>query len=365
MVNIKIVLSEPSIRQSGGYKMVYYYANALTEAGHNVEIIYRKYSIVNNFIVNSLDNIARIYIMHHEPSWFELNYNIRKKFRLQLKEQDLRNADVIIATTVDTIYEIKKIVNEKKIVYFIQDFENWNRTNDYVTNSYRNRSIKIVISKWLKEIVDNFSETKSIYIANGIDCHIFNLITSDSIEKRNPHKVAMLYHTQPRKNTQLGLEILREIKKNVVDLEVNIFGTSKRPNDLPEWFHYTEKASPKQLRSIYNESSIFLCTSNIEGYGLTGLEAMACGCALVTTDCKGVLEYAMHNQNALVCKINDKQALKKSVSTLLYDQDKRLSLAHNAYKTARNYSIDTGKTKFVKVLESMLSNDSDKTLRIY
>lgn len=49
-----------------------------------------------------------------------------------------------------------------------------------------------------------------------------------------------------------------------------------------------------------NHARVFLCTSRQEGFGLTGLESIFCGCVLVTTDCRGIREYASQRMHICV-----------------------------------------------------------------
>lgn len=69
-----------------------------------------------------------------------------------------------------------------------------------------------------------------------------------------------------------------------------------------------------------NNTKVFLCTSKSEGYGLTVLEAMSCGCAIVTTKCGGINEFTTNN-NTLYCEIDDKDGLIAAVS-LLFNNNK-------------------------------------------
>ena len=64
-----------------------------------------------------------------------------------------------------------------------------------------------------------------------------------------------------------------------------------------------------------NDSSVFLCTSRFEGFGLTGLESLFCGCEFVTTDCGGIREYASE-KNAVICKIDDVDGLVQGISEI-------------------------------------------------
>ena len=47
------------------------------------------------------------------------------------------------------------------------------------------------------------------------------------------------------------------------------------------------------------------------------LEAMACGCPVVTTDNKGALEYAVHQVNALICRMKDSEDMAEKIKELL------------------------------------------------
>ena len=86
---------------------------------------------------------------------------------------------------------------------------------------------------------------------------------------------------------------------------------------------YTEQADINQLRGIYNKSSIYVCASRNDGFGLTGAESMACGCALASTAFQGVFEYAKDNENALLSPVNDIDALAENIMTLIDDEQLR------------------------------------------
>jgi glycosyltransferase involved in cell wall biosynthesis len=47
----------------------------------------------------------------------------------------------------------------------------------------------------------------------------------------------------------------------------------------------------EELRDLYCTHHVFLCTSTAEGWGLTGLEAMACGLLVISPRHTGLAEY--------------------------------------------------------------------------
>lgn len=58
--------------------------------------------------------------------------------------------------------------------------------------------------------------------------------------------------------------------------------------------------SDAQLRDHYSQAGVFVSTSRHEGFSLTPLEAMRCGCPVVMTPADGNLEYALDGINCLL-----------------------------------------------------------------
>lgn len=67
-----------------------------------------------------------------------------------------------------------------------------------------------------------------------------------------------------------------------------------------------EPADWDELRALYAESDVFLCTPGPqEGFYLPGLEAMAAGCVVLTPDAGGNLAYAFFGENCLEVPFED------------------------------------------------------------
>ena len=148
----------------------------------------------------------------------------------------------------------------------------------------------------------------------------------------------------------MGIRVLKKLREKYSDLEVNLFGVPIRPKHIPDDFNYLQKANQEQLKKIYNSSSIFLCSSKVEGFGLTGAESMACGCALVSTDCKGILEYAIHERNSLISPVGDENKLFDNIVTLIENKNKRIELAKKALNDIEKFNWNNSISKFEKLI---------------
>lgn len=83
------------------------------------------------------------------------------------------------------------------------------------------------------------------------------------------------------------------------------------------------------LPELLSEADVFALASSEESFGLSALEAMACGTAVVATKVGGVSEVVRHEVEGLLCEADDPAAFTRNLRRLLTDraQARRLGLA--------------------------------------
>jgi glycosyltransferase involved in cell wall biosynthesis len=208
------------------------------------------------------------------------------------------------------------------------DFPPWFADKSELEHTWRLPLKKVAISSWLAELITQAGvpkeDTKAIPLA--VDLDSFHLISD--VRKR-PKRIIMLYNSSVAyKRSRMGLSALLECKEAVPNLEVTLFGpVRKRPAEIPSWIKYYGNITEQQLVELYNTASIYLCSSAAEGFALPPAEAMACGCAVVTTDCGGNREYAAHEKTALVSDPDDFSSLVRNALRLLCDEELRIRIA--------------------------------------
>jgi len=90
-------------------------------------------------------------------------------------------------------------------------------------------------------------------------------------------------------------------------------------------------SSIEELAEEYNKCQVFLNTSTFSPVPTTLLEAMACGCAVVSTATCMIPEVISHGENGMIS--NNEQELTSYVSQLLKDEDLRVKLGNAARET--------------------------------
>ncbi len=341
MDKIIFILPPDRNKQIGGYKVVYEYANRLSALGYDVNVGYDCRSVLSKYhLYPPLERVLKYVVSNFRrilnPRWFFLSSKV-KKFCIYKDEHSFPSSN-LIATAYETADLVSKQINCQKF-YLIQGFEVWNGIKDEdLYESYRLGMKNIVVATWLKDIVDNACGDKnSIMIHNGLDRKEF--FFTNPLERRK-QQVALLYHDEPCKGSKYGIEVLLQLKKLYPNLSAIVFGVPKRPKELPQWVKYVQKANSSQLRDIYNTSQIYLYPAITDGFGLTCVESMVCGCALCSTNYCGVHEFAVDGENALLSPVKDVAAMVKNACCLLDDDKLRVRIAGKGIEIAEKFNWD-------------------------
>lgn len=347
----------------GGYKIAYEYANRFSSAGYEVKLIYPFcediFSKPSNNIFFRLKRYFGFILKWKIPGrlkageWFNLSSKVKKVFVFKLNNFFLRKqlkGFKIVATAIETAYALNKItfVSNKDKVYFIQDFEKWNgKTDDDVYNSYKFPLTKIVIAPWLLKEVEKAGETATL-IPNGFDFEYFKL--TNPIKERKPYEIAMLYHKDDRKRCIDSINALKIVKEKIPELHVTMFGTPEKP-DLPEWFSYYRCPDKENHNKVYNNASIFVAASSLEGFGLTVGEAMICGACAVCTDTSGFKMMIEDEKTGLLSPIFAVEKLAQNIIRLIEDNDLRIKLAENGNTFIKQFTWENAFALFKSVIE--------------
>lgn len=349
-MNIAFVLPGSSRRPIGGYKVVYEYANCLAKKGHTVTIYYFINNTLQKFLLpRFIKHLLSKMLVHFRPRWFKLDNRIKQ---VGLKKEDVLsygNHDSIIATAVETAIPVAQLPQScGKKYYFIQDFENWNLGEEEVFETYRLPMKKIVVAKWLQKVVYESVKDRSVLVSNSIDTDTFYAATK--IEYRNKYHIVFHYRSAAHKGCRYAIEAIKMLHDDYPELIVHAISNEKCPSEMPEYVVYHHSIPANEVARINNESAIFLCSSIEEGFGLPGLEAMACGCALVSSSYRGVYEYGVNNENALLVEKENAVALYEGVKELIENDTLRLSLARAGIETGKKRSLKVAAEEFEKVL---------------
>jgi glycosyltransferase involved in cell wall biosynthesis len=352
----KITFPLEGFNLGGGIRIVIQVANALAKKGHRVRIIVPDYAAIPPF---KLDDSVQLEIKRTRGAKL-----LRKVYYLlNLSLTSTRETDICFATGFKTSYYVclsKWLrLSRARLVYLIQGYEALSHTGTggvmkrvlcfLARLSYRLPLKRIVVSHWTKGMI---ADENALVIPNGVDLSTFrprNGTPNGAAE----FIVGTIAAPGVGKGYRVFLDAINQMSEEHKQNMKVIVSTPLRV-ELPSGVtaELLKRADDIELAAFYRSCDVFVCTSFIEGFGLPGLEAMACGAAVVTTACGGVSEYAS-NSNCLVVSPGDSRAIAQSIVRLREDCALRSQLRENALETSSLFPVEKMNAGYISLIEEM------------
>lgn len=330
----------------GGYKVAFEYANRLHRRGHEVSVVLPHRPIPHGRLKSALKSwlwAGRLLLRGRLIGWFDFDPGVRLRLPPDLHPRFAEDADAIIATHWSTAEAISAYPPGKgRKFYLIYDYEFW-RSADETTRgrmeaTYADAFTMIATSPSVIEMLATVGATPTAYIPCGLDFENFGV--ASPIENRTPSSIGFAARPEPFKGCGDAIAAAARLREKYGPrLTVTAFGWT-RPDDLPDWIRFLHRPDGAQLRRFYNDISIFLQPSHYEGWGLPGMEALACGAALVTADSVGMRDYARDGETALVVPRERADLLAEAIDRLITDDALRARLARQGHAHVQRYTWD-------------------------
>ncbi|MFA6363347.1 glycosyltransferase family 4 protein [Methanoregula sp.] len=207
-------------------------------------------------------------------------------------------------------------------------------------------------SIYLKEkILKNFGERKVAIVPNGL-----------SVESYHPRTKENKILTVSRLFERKGIQYVIEAMAGIEGFEYTICGDGPYKPYLERQIErlnlghkiklcgYLEQ---DQLIRQYESASVFVLPSSSENFPMVLMEAMAAGCAIVTSDATGCAEVV--GDTALLVRQKDSKGIQEALLTLLHDRDLQRDLAMRArVRVEREFGWSRVAGKYVHLYERVL-----------
>jgi len=333
-VTITIVL--PFVNLTGGIRVLLDYANHLHDEGHRVTVIYPLWPYRFHFTRHEQFLEFRKQLRSGpDIPWLDLRCRLRRvPF---IANAFLPRADVVVATSWPTAHSVARLdASRGTKVQVLFHHESGTGPEARICQTYALPFHRISLSRSVRALLETeFNCRIHDLVPGGVDTSVF----FPDGERLND-TVLMLYHNDPRKGASDGLEALALLHDRRPHARIRLCGTV-RPEQLPSWISFDFHPGDAELRRLYSTSTALLYPSRYEGFGLPPLEAMACGCPVVTTDVGAVSEFAENRRNALVVQPRDVHGLAAALEELLSNERLRAELSEAGLKTSERYALKT------------------------
>jgi glycosyltransferase involved in cell wall biosynthesis len=356
---LRVTFIIPFTAKTGGIAVVLEYYGQLTAMGCEVNVIYplipykeclyhesqrsvckKIHARLKGFLSNLKKNIRAI-------DYFSKNIPIKPV--LTINNRSIPDADIVIATAWPTAYNVNRLSSKKgRKYYFVQDYENWNGWAERVDNSYRLPLGLMAIAPWLAELMkEKFGRDDVTEINNGIRLDKFYPPVIKNFDRMS---ILFMAHDLESKGAQDAIDALAIVKERYPRLKIKAFGICARPA-APFDFEYCQNPPYEKLLSLYQETAIFIFPSQKEGWGLTPIEAMACGCAVVATNV-GCIPLINNGGNMILAEVKNPASIADGVIKLLDDRVLAEKIAAQGLKSVQEMGWEKSAQKLLQTFLS-------------
>ncbi len=228
------------------------------------------------------------------------------------------------------------------------------------------------VSEFLKiKTQSQYNIAKDIrVIPNFINLNIYKKIENKETEclkeRLSKHGEKLIVHTsnfRPLKRVDDCIRIFKKIRDKIPAKLLLIGDGPERSNteylakDLGVDKDVTFYGEQESFVEILSVADLFLMPSQSESFGLSALEAMACGLPVVSSNAGGLPELNLHGDTGYIAEIGDVDKMAEYAISLLSDNNRYRIFSENAHERAVNlFSSEKVVPQYEKYYEEILGS---------
>lgn len=380
---LKLVYITPSIHTAdGAARVLTLKANYFAEHyGYDITIILTE-AKGQPFFYHVSDKIKIInYDLDFEQLW---NCPFWKKFFIyipkQLKFKKLLKRDLMRIHPDITISLLRREINflngihdgSKKIGEIHVHRDNYRNFKDENSNFIMDAFAKL----WSRQLLNNLKKLDRFVVLTDKDrkawTELNNVVTIPNPSPFMPTTVSPLTEKRiiavARYSHEKGIDLLLEawakVEKRTKEWRLDVYGDG----DTTAFNALIDRLGIDRNRCLLNgrtgdiekeylRSSIAVCSSRFEGFGMIIIEAMACGLAVVSFDCPwGPQSIIKNGEDGFLVENGNIEKMADALVRLIEDDNKRHTFAKNAIQNIKRFQMDRIAEQWRELFENVIQN---------
>jgi glycosyltransferase involved in cell wall biosynthesis len=337
---MKLVFVLPGRGNSGGVRCTSLLAKGLRDRGHDVRILYQ---------APNLEGSCRSIWTRllGSQDWLREFPGQVTSFK-DLSQCSFRSSEIIIGVGMAMSYQIgllDSLPNPR-----VQYIHGSTPRDPILRQKTLGMSLpKIVVASYLKDLVKAIGGGDVLAVVhNGVDFSEYYRVVPEA----QRDGIGTIYSSSSAKDPSTVLALISELLSSQ-PVPIRVFGGSRRPRELPRSI-YSRYPSLERARDIYSRSLVWILASESEGFGLPVLEAMACGCVVVATDCGGPRDLIIDGETGFLVPIGDVERIVETAVMLVDDVKLCEKMRTNSLKRVKQFSWEKCVDELELALEKLV-----------
>jgi glycosyltransferase involved in cell wall biosynthesis len=254
------------------------------------------------------------------------------------------------------IYHVHGVVFKKSLSPPLAMLANFLETKA-MPKIYNNVQVITISESSKLEILANYLTNKEpIVVYGGIDPTMFK-----PGEKQSNPLVLYLGRLKDHKSIPVFIYTAKEILKSHAEVEFVIAGDGPdkktlldlvKKLDLVEKIKFVGRVSEEVKVALYQQAWVFMNPSLMEGWGITSIEANACGTSVVASDVPGLRESIQNPHTGYLVPYGNVGLFTDRINYLIENGSFRRTIEKNARKWALNFDWDKSAKQWLDIFNN-------------
>lgn len=377
---LKIVYCTPALYMAGGVERVLtlkanYFADHF---GYDITIILTEgkdkpsfYPLSNKIKIVNLDiNFEELWTCSFVKKVFVY---LKKQYRFKklLKKELFRlRPDITVSLLRREINFINDIKDGSKKIGEMHI----NRANYRNFDKSQSNVAKLMFSRlWMNGLLSKLKQLNQLVVLTEEDkaawVELENVVTipnplpffSSAVSSLNNKRVIVVGRYCYEKGYDYLLQAWAKVQIECYDWQLSIFGDGDKSvyermiDELRiDRSRCVLNGRTLDIQSEYVNSSLAVCSSRFEGFGLSIIEAMGCGLPVVAFDCPwGPRSIISDNEDGILVETGDIDRLAEYMIILMLNAEKRRCMSENAIRNVQRFKIEKIAQQWKKLFEEL------------
>jgi len=226
---------------------------------------------------------------------------------------------------------------------------------------YRNKQFMVISESTKDDLVKRGIEEKDIFV---VKCGIDHQLYKPGGEKYSFPAIAYVGRIKKYKSIQHLILAFRLVLQRLPDSTLFIVGEGdylfhlkklSKQLGLEDKIEFTGYVSQQEKVERLQSSHLAVCPSLKEGWGLTNVEANACGTVVVASNVPGLKDSVVDGKTGLLFRYGDIEDLAKKILNVLSNRSLENKLIQGGLEWARNFSWDEAANQTLNLVNLTLN----------
>lgn len=223
---------------------------------------------------------------------------------------------------------------------------------------YKNSSIISVSKSTADELEDEVGLRTTEIISNGVDLSVYK-----QSKKSLTPQICYVGRVKKYKSVDVLIRSFAKLIGDGVNANLVIAGDGSELENLKKlstdlgldnYINFKGKVSEQEKIDILGSSWIMVHPSYQEGWGITCIEANACGTPVVASNVAGLRDSVSHGISGVLFTYGNEQQLYLAMKNIIQDEKHRTTISRSSRKWAENFSWDMQAFKFDSLLTKIV-----------